>query len=67
MVLQRISLITIGAFNLPILRSFYKSLGWEETETSSDNYAAFKQLALIFRSFLLRNWLRMQELKLLKV
>ena len=28
MVLQRISLITIGAFNLPILRSFYKSLGW---------------------------------------
>ena len=42
MVLQRISLITIGAFNLPMLRSFYKKLGWEETEISSDNYAVFK-------------------------
>lgn len=42
MVLQRVSLITIGAFNLPVLRSFYKKLGWEETEISSDHYATFK-------------------------
>ena len=51
MVLQRISLITIGAFNLPTLRSFYKNLGWEETETSSDNYAAFKTAGVILSIF----------------
>lgn len=51
MVLQRISLITIGAFNLPILRSFYKSLGWEETEISSDNYAAYKTAGVILSIF----------------
>lgn len=47
MVLQRVSLITIGAVNLPILRSFYKGLGWEETEISSDNYAVFKTVGVL--------------------
>ncbi|MEI4799881.1 VOC family protein [Bacillus sp. NPDC077411] len=51
MVLQRVSLITIGAFNLPVLRAFYKSLGWEETEISSDNYAAFKTAGVILSIF----------------
>ena len=51
MVLQRISLITIGAFNLPNLRSFYKKLGWEETEISSDHYAAFKTAGVILSLF----------------
>jgi uncharacterized glyoxalase superfamily protein PhnB len=51
MVMQRVSLITIGAFNLPNLRSFYKSLGWEETEISSDNYAAFKTAGVILSIF----------------
>lgn len=40
--MQRVSLLTIGAYDLPVLRSFYQKLGWEETEFSSDNYAAFK-------------------------
>jgi catechol 2,3-dioxygenase-like lactoylglutathione lyase family enzyme len=39
MVPQRISLVTVGAFNLPALRSFYQKLGWEETSISSDQYA----------------------------
>jgi hypothetical protein len=47
MVMQRISLITIGALNLPILRSFYRSLGWEESEISSDRYAVFKTVGVI--------------------
>jgi uncharacterized glyoxalase superfamily protein PhnB len=51
MVLQRVSLITIGAYNLPVLRNFYKSLGWEETEFSSDNYAAFKTAGVIVSIF----------------
>lgn len=42
MMLQRVSLITIGAWDLPLLRSFYKQLGWTETDWSSDNYAVFK-------------------------
>ena len=51
MVMQRISLLTIGAFEVPILRSFYKSLGWEETEFSSDNYAVFKTAGVILSIF----------------
>lgn len=42
MILQRVSLITIGAWDLALLRSFYKGLGWTETDWSSDNYSVFK-------------------------
>ncbi|MDN3017368.1 VOC family protein [Paenibacillus sp. BSR1-1] len=51
MVLQRVSLITIGAINLPLLRSFYQSLGWEETEISSDQYAVFKTAGVLLSLF----------------
>jgi uncharacterized glyoxalase superfamily protein PhnB len=51
MVPQRISLITIGAIDLPKLRSFYKKLGWEETDTSSDNYAVFKTAGVLLSLF----------------
>jgi uncharacterized protein len=51
MVPQRVSLLTIGAWNLPLLRSFYQSLGWEETEFSSDTYAAFKTAGVILSIF----------------
>lgn len=47
MILQRVSLITIGAWNVPLLRSFYQGLGWEETEGSSDNYAIFKTIGVV--------------------
>lgn len=51
MVPQRVSLLTIGAFNLPILRSFYKRLGWEETAESNDNYAIFKNAGVLLSLF----------------
>ncbi len=51
MVPQRVSLLTIGAINLPVLRSFYQSLGWEETEISSDTYAVFKTAGVLLSLF----------------
>lgn len=49
--MQRVSLITIGAYNVPDLRSFYKRLGWKETEISSDNYAVFKTAGVLLSIF----------------
>lgn len=51
MVPQRVSLLTVGAFNLPVLRSFYQSLGWEETEFSSDQYAVLKTAGVLLSLF----------------
>ncbi|UOQ87187.1 VOC family protein [Gracilibacillus salinarum] len=51
MVKQRISLITIGAFDLPMLRSFYQKLGWVETAFSSDSYAAFQTAGVMLTLF----------------
>lgn len=51
MVAQRVSLITIGASDLSVLRAFYKRLGWEETEFSSNTYAAFKTAGVILSLF----------------
>ena len=51
MVPQRVSLITIGAFHLPALRTFYQSLGWEETDMSSDQYAVFKTAGVLLSLF----------------
>jgi len=48
---QRVSLITIGAIDLPNLRAFYKSLGWEETNVSSDDYAVFKTAGVLLSLF----------------
>jgi len=51
MVPQRISLITIGARDLPSLRAFYKRLGWAETEISSDTYTVFKTAGVLLSLF----------------
>jgi hypothetical protein len=51
MVPQRVTLLTIGAVDLPVLRAFYKSLGWEETSFSSDNYAVFKTAGVLLSLF----------------
>jgi uncharacterized protein len=51
MVPQRVSLITIGAFHLPVLRAFYQSLDWEETAMSSDQYAVFKTAGVLLSLF----------------
>ncbi|MTH54783.1 glyoxalase [Bacillus mangrovi] len=47
MIHQRISLLTVGAVNVKDLRSFYQKLGWEETESSSDEYAVFKTAGVL--------------------
>jgi catechol 2,3-dioxygenase-like lactoylglutathione lyase family enzyme len=51
MVPQRISLITLGARNLPVLRAFYLSLGWKETKESSDSYAVFLNAGVLLSLF----------------
>lgn len=51
MVPQRVSLLTIGAEDLPRLRQFYRALGWEETENSSDSYAVFKTAGVLLSLF----------------
>ena len=51
MVMQRVSLLTIGAYDLPVLRSFYQKFGWDETEFSSDTYAVFKTAGVIVTLF----------------
>jgi uncharacterized protein len=51
MVPQRVSLLTIGAYDLPVLRKFYQALGWEETEISSDQYTVFKTAGVLLSLF----------------
>lgn len=51
MVPQRVSLITLGAEDLPRLRKFYQALGWEETAISSDSYAVFKTAGVLLSLF----------------
>lgn len=48
MIPQRVTLITIGAWDVPKLRAFYKGLGWQETDWSSDDYAVFKNAGCMF-------------------
>lgn len=47
MVLQRVSLVTIGCFDLPLLRKFYNNLGWEETDHGYVDYAVFKTAGVL--------------------
>jgi uncharacterized protein len=51
MIPQRVSLITLGAYDLPRLRLFYRQLGWQETPFSSDTYAAFTTAGTIVTLF----------------
>lgn len=51
MVPERVSLITIGAVNLPELRKFYQRLGWRETEISSDQYSVFRTAGVLLSLF----------------
>lgn len=47
MVLQRVSLVTIGCFDLPLVRKFYNDLGWEETDHGYSDYAVFKTIGVL--------------------
>ncbi|CAM3988968.1 VOC family protein [Mesobacillus zeae] len=51
MVPQRVTLVTIGAVDLPALRAFYQRLGWSESEKSSDSYAVFMTAGVILSLF----------------
>lgn len=51
MVPERVSLITIGAKNLPELRKFYQKLGWTETDISSDDYCVFRTAGVLLSLF----------------
>jgi catechol 2,3-dioxygenase-like lactoylglutathione lyase family enzyme len=37
----RLTVATIGAHDMPKLRAFYRSLGWEEEPKSTDGFASF--------------------------
>ena len=47
MVLQRVSLVTIGCFDLTKVRKFYNDLGWEETDHGYSDYAVFKTAGVL--------------------
>jgi catechol 2,3-dioxygenase-like lactoylglutathione lyase family enzyme len=38
---QHLSILTLGAFNLPLLRDFYEAWGWSELKQSSKEWCAF--------------------------
>ncbi|WP_123040165.1 VOC family protein [Cohnella candidum] len=57
MVPARVSLITIGARDLPSLRAFYQRLGWAETDVSSDSYAVFRTAGVLLSLFPLQELL----------
>lgn len=44
----RLSVVTVGSHNLPLLRQFYKALGWSEVEGSDDEWAAFLVGGVLF-------------------
>jgi predicted lactoylglutathione lyase len=39
---RRFTIVTLGARNLDVLRSFYGAWGWSETETSTTNWVAYE-------------------------
>lgn len=51
MIPQRVSLLTIGCLDLPVLREFYARLGWEETDHGFENYAIFKTAGVMLSLF----------------
>jgi catechol 2,3-dioxygenase-like lactoylglutathione lyase family enzyme len=48
---QRVSLVTLGALDLPRLRRFYRTLGWTETPSSDDNYCVFTTAGVLLSLF----------------
>ena len=44
---QRISYVTLGVRDMPILRAFYAELGWKERPGSSDDFATYEARRVI--------------------
>jgi uncharacterized protein len=38
---QRMTMVTLGARNIPVLRAFYRGLGWRENDGSDDVFTSF--------------------------
>lgn len=64
MIPAKISLLTIGAYDVAVLRKFYLGLGWEETEISSDDYAVFKTAGVLLSIYPLQSMLEDAGLEL---
>ena len=47
----RMTVVTIGAHDMPAMRSFYRGLGWPETASSSDEFASFRLSGAILALF----------------
>jgi uncharacterized protein len=41
MIPARLSVLTLGAYDVPALRAFYESLGWKSSSPEGDEFAAF--------------------------
>ena len=44
----RLSVVTLGARDVPMLRAFYRSLGWSEVNGSDDDWAAYLVGGVLF-------------------
>lgn len=64
MVPKRVSLITLGARDLPSLRKFYQRLGWSETAISSDQYCVFETAGVLLSLYPLADLARDTGLEL---
>ncbi|MEU7751595.1 VOC family protein [Micromonospora sp. NPDC049171] len=48
---SRLSVVTLGARDIGVLRSFYRSLGWPELPSSDDDWSAFLLGGVLFALF----------------
>lgn len=51
MIPSRITVATLGAYDMPAMRAFYRGLGWEEVAKSSDAFASFRTGGCILALF----------------
>ena len=48
MIPRRLSVVTLGAYDVPALRAFYESLGWQSSTPGGDEFAAFPLGGAVF-------------------
>ncbi len=48
MIPGRVSVVTLGTYDVPALRSFYESLGWTSSTPAGDEFAAFPLGGAVF-------------------
>jgi catechol 2,3-dioxygenase-like lactoylglutathione lyase family enzyme len=51
MIPARITVVTLGAYDMPAMRAFYRGLGWREKRESNDEFASFYTGASILALF----------------